>query len=137
ASTPKAGKRPKPKAEIRRALRKEALHAAVAVAERLDAAAELVRHREPQVADRRLLLQLQVTMPLADATAHRHAPQRVAGAPVRVPHSAAVEDERVIEHRAVTIRQRLQLVEEAREERHMVRVHLDVLPDLLRIVAVV
>ena len=50
--------------------------------------------------------------------------QRVAGVPVRVAHAAAVDDQRVIEHRAVAVGQRPQLLEEPREQRHVIGVDL-------------
>ena len=54
-----------------------------ALAERLDRAAELLRHRQPQVADRRPLRQLDVAMALADAAADGDDRQRVGEMAVR------------------------------------------------------
>src|SRR5436190_7994813 len=112
ANAPNAGQSPKPRAESRGVLRKKVLHASITVAKGVDPAPELVRHGQPQVADRRLLLHLEVTVPLADAATHGHARQRIAGVTVGIAHAATVEDQRVVEHRAVAVRERAQLVEE-------------------------
>jgi hypothetical protein len=56
---------------------------------------------------------------------------------VRIADAAAVQDQRVIQERAVAFRRRLQLLEVVGEERHVERVDLRHARDLLRIVAVV
>ena len=80
-------------------------------------AAEMIRHRQPQVTDRRLRLELNVPVALTHAAADGDDRQRIAGVPVGVAHAAAVEDQRVIEQRAVAVRRRAQLLEELREQR--------------------
>ena len=56
---------------------------------------------------------------------------------VRVAEPGAVEQQRVIEQRAVAVGRRSQLLEERREQLRLIGVHLGELRDLLRIVAVV
>ncbi len=55
----------------------------------------------------------------------------------RVAHAAAVENQRVVEQRAVAVRSVAHPLEEVREQRHMELVDLRELQDLLWIVAVV
>ena len=52
---------------------------------------------------------------------------------VRIPHVGAVEDQRVIQQRAVAVRDALQLPGEIRERRDVVPVDVGVAPDLHRI----
>src|SRR5262245_61135474 len=79
----------------------ELVHATVAVAERFHAAAVLVGNRQPQVADRRPFLHLDVAMPFAHAAADSNDWQRIARVRVGIAHAAAVEDQRVIEDGAI------------------------------------
>src|SRR5256885_14599382 len=56
---------------------------------------------------------------------------------VAVPHPAAVQDQHVVEQRAVAVRRRLQLLEVVRELLRVVRVDLRLLRQELGIVAMV
>ena len=55
---------------------------------------------------------------------------------VAVAHAAAVEDQRVIEQRAVAVRRGLQLLEEVGEQLRVIGVDPGLLRDQLRVVAV-
>ena len=63
--------------------------------------------------------------------------QRIARVLIRIAHAAAVEDQRVIEQRAVAVGRRVQLLQELGEQLDVVGVDLGDLGDVLRVVAVV
>src|SRR5262245_47926131 len=112
-------------------LREEFIDRSVALTEALDPAAVLVRDRHPQIAHRRSWRELHMTMTLADAAADADYRQRIAGVRVRVAHPAAVDDQRVVEQRAVAIGRGLQFVDKLREQRGVIGIDLHVLRDLL------
>src|SRR5215831_3154714 len=56
---------------------------------------------------------------------------------VAIAHSAAIKEQRMIQNAAVTIRSGLQLLQEFREKRQMVRIDLGFFRDLLRYAIVV
>src|SRR5437667_6739461 len=100
---------------------------------------DLIKERQVQVGERDGFLK-------ADMPAAFHTAGRVTGYQdrqidvvmhVRVPHAAAVKDQRVIEQRAVAFLGRLEFAEELREERYVELVDLRHPGDLRGVVAVV
>src|SRR5438132_8244315 len=89
----------------------QGLDAAVAVAERVDRDADLVEHRQDQVRHRRVIRILEMTAALviAGRASDDEIRQREMVVLVAVAHVAAVEDERVIEERAVAVLNRVEL----------------------------
>src|ERR1700727_114811 len=75
-----------------------------AVAEAIHRLAEFLRHVQPEVAHRRPRGEFYMAMPGANASADSHQRQRVGSVHVRIGHTGAINDERMIEQRAVSIR---------------------------------
>src|SRR4051812_28388451 len=85
-----------------------------AVAEPLDGQPHLVNERQPEIGERSILRELDVAAPLrlaATAPDEQHR-QVVMEVDVAVAHARPVHDERMIQQRAVAIRNRVQLREE-------------------------
>src|ERR1043166_6012784 len=78
-------------------LREDPVKRSVPVAELLHVAAESVRHRQPQIADRRAHGQLDVPVALAHAAAEADDGEGVGEVPVGIAHAAAAEHDGVIE----------------------------------------
>ena len=99
-------------------------------------APELVEHRQQQVRHVRVLRepQMPAALQLPGRAAREDDRQRAEVVLVAVAQRAAVEDQRVIEQRAVAVRRRLQLLEEVGELRHVVGVQLR---ELIHVAAVV
>src|SRR5262249_38515048 len=99
------------------------------VADLVGVDARALSDREQQVRERRLIgiLQMLSAFDLAvRASDDRHRLREVIGA-IAVAHVAAPDKKRVIEHGAVAVGQRLQLVQELRHHRAVVGLNLDAL----------
>src|SRR5688572_11592910 len=118
--------------------RLEIRHASSAIDEGVQMHADLVEQRQMKVRQRRRVLVSDVAAalePRASSTSDDDRQVRVI-VDVGISHAAAEQIERVIEQRAVAIWRRLELLDQIREQRHMVRVDLGELHQLLRIVGV-
>ena len=95
-----------------------------AVTEMLFRASQLAQDRQQQVRHRRELLLPKVAVALKRAAGApgQHDRQRIMVVRVAVAHAAAVEDQRVIQQRAVAVRQLCELVEEVREQARVIAV---------------
>src|SRR5262245_59832033 len=91
---------------------------------------------KPEIADGRFTSSLKMTIAATGAAAHCHHRKRTGSVDVGIAHAAAIDDQRVIEQRPVTVGCRAQLLEELREQLRVIRVDLRNLCDLVRIVAV-
>ena len=101
--------------------------------------AHLVEQRQVEIRQRRRILESDVPAALearASPAGHHDRQVRVI-VDVGIAHAAAQQIERVVEQRAVAIGRRLQLLDQIREQRHVVRVDLGELDQLLGIVHVV
>src|SRR5512143_3476336 len=85
-----------------------------AVAVMLDGSIVSRGHRPPQISDRRPLGKLDMPMPF-EASADRGNGQRIGRMAVRISHSRAVEDERLVEQRSRAVLSLAQSLQEFRE----------------------
>src|SRR5215203_5422434 len=118
--------------------RLEIRHASSAIDEDVQMHADLVEQRQMKVCQRRRVLVSDVAAalePRASSTSDDDRQVRVI-VNVGISHAAAEQIERVIEQRSIAIWRRLELLDEIREQRHVVRVDLGELHQLLRIVGV-
>src|ERR1043166_7958176 len=91
---------------------------ACAITEPLRRDADLVEDRQEEICHRRIerVLQVAARRELTSKLSREKAVQIRMAMQVAVAHATAVENQRVIEQRAVTIRRRLQPLEEASEQ---------------------
>src|SRR5262245_52914728 len=99
--------------------------------EALHRAAVPVRETQPEIPDRCFTGSLQMSIATTGAAAHGHHRQRAGGVDIGIPHSSAIDDQRVIEERPITIGCRAQLLQELHEELRMIRVDPGYLSDLV------
>src|SRR5262245_60672263 len=93
----------------------------------VDIAIEFVRKRYHEVRDRRFLCRLNVaiTLHLTRGAPGQERRQIQSGVRIAFAHAAAVENERMIQQRSVSVWRGLQALQELRKQGHVVRIHFN------------
>src|SRR5688572_11292774 len=113
--------------------------AALVTAEVLELDAELLGHADEEIGVRgqRSANDVSAAFHRSSGATDEQRRQQISRVDVSIPHAAAVQDQGVIEQRAVTVRSGAKPLDEFRKQRQMIRVDLGVGLDRLRPVAVV